>query len=92
MLSVTCALRRRQDGQGQRGHRRADAFGDRAGGVKAGAGKHDDEFLAAVARDEAFAALDNAGNRLRHKAQADVARRMAEPVIVGLEVVDVGEE
>ena len=79
-------------GQGQRGHRRADAFGERAGGVESSARKHDDEFLAAIARDESFAALDRAGNRLCDKAQADVARRMAEAVIVGFEVIDVGEE
>jgi hypothetical protein len=59
------------------------------GAVGAGVGKQQHELLAAVARRQVAGAAGVRGDGLRHLLQAAVAGRMAQAVVVQLEVVDV---
>ena len=55
-------------------------------------GQDDRPLLAAVAGHQLSRAPMGLGHRLRHRAKARVARRVAEPVVVGLEGVHVEED
>ncbi len=72
-------------------HGAAQLLGAAAGAFKVGVGKDDEEFLAAVAANRVVGA-DGLAEDCGHFFENPIANHMAEGVVDGFEVVDIGED
>ena len=79
-------------GQAQLLHPIAHPFGKHQGIVETGIGKHDDKFLAAIARDEIGLCLHHGKGDVGYFLQAFIPGRMAVGIVVLFEKIDIKQQ